>query len=273
MAAKDLVDYLREGLNKGHSINSLKKHLIGSGWKMVDVEEAVKLVSGGGELATEGKKTGESVAGNSVSGKNSLTVDSKRLTDNGEKKEVVKVGSQKVGVLDNQVTDQLDRRKVGDSGVVPDVKIADKSVLNGLGVSRPMGVKMIAILYWIMAGGMVFASVAALFIQIPFITSFGETSGLSFIPFAFLGVLLIIALIPFLIGLGLWKGKNGWRVTAIVFATLGILSALFALAQVVDSGLSDSIQALVSLVANLFISGWIAGYLLFSKKVKSCFVK
>lgn len=130
----------------------------------------------------------------------------------------------------------------------------------------PTGVKIISVLYYI---GSIFGIIfGVLFLvgaktiegaEIPILGFFGAEL------FILGGVTLIISsIIGFFIGRGLWKGQNWARVVAIIFAILGILFIVVAMAQG---------QTPDGNIVTLIIDVVIAGYLLFSKNVKLAFSK
>jgi len=130
----------------------------------------------------------------------------------------------------------------------------------------PTGVKVISILYYI-------GAVASVLFGILFIFGGGFFSSLtaSIPTLAFLGsavfivigiFLLLLGILNFFIGRGLWKGRNWARILVIIFSILGILMALMSL---IFSG------AVANFIFSVIINGLIGGYLLFSPKVKNAF--
>ncbi|MBS3074316.1 hypothetical protein J4447_02550 [Candidatus Pacearchaeota archaeon] len=125
------------------------------------------------------------------------------------------------------------------------------------GKSVPTLVKVIAVLYYIgavlfvLAGIMMIAGAGAtgLMAFMPFYSIFG--AGLLII-----GAIIFIAVgvLEFFVGRGLWQGRNWARITAIVLAVLGLISALISFS-----------------ILSIIIDALIAGYLLFSKDVKAAF--
>ena len=122
----------------------------------------------------------------------------------------------------------------------------------------PTGVKIISVLHYIGAvlfliGGFVaFAGGAFLNSVLP-----AFIGGLV----AFAGVIFIVlAVLYFFMGMGLWKGQNWARIVAIIFAVLGVISGLLS----VFSGNYGSIVSLV-------IAAVIGYYLWFNKEVKAAF--
>lgn len=124
----------------------------------------------------------------------------------------------------------------------------------------PVGVKVIAILYYIGAASLALLSMFA-FVGGNFLSSlFGNTAGLGLGVF-FAIIILGFAFLAFFIGRGLWKSQNWARVLAIIFAILGIFGAFKSLFA----------GAYASSILDLAIEGWIAWYLLFQKDMKKFF--
>ncbi len=130
----------------------------------------------------------------------------------------------------------------------------------------PIGVKIISVLYYIAAVSSIIlgisflagASIAreALTSQIPTLVLFGPGM------LIFGAVFLVVGIISFLIGRGLWKGKNWARIVAIIIAGIGIVFAIIGIVQ------GNIIGTLFRLVLN----GVIGGYLLLNKQVKKVFL-
>ncbi len=134
----------------------------------------------------------------------------------------------------------------------------------------PTGVKIFSVLYYI---GAVSGIIAGIFFfvgaglmdslilnQFPFLSAFGFGSML----FVVGGVLmLILGVLNFFIGRGLWKGKNWARILLIIFSLLGILISIFIMIQ----------GSLMSGILSLLINGLIGSYFLFNTKVKEAFAK
>ena len=74
-------------------------------------------------------------------------------------------------------------------------------------------------------------------------------------------VMLFFGILNFFVGRGLWKGKNWARIFVIIFAVLGIIVAVYLVIK----------GSFVQGISDLLVSGLIAGYLLFSSKVKEAF--
>ncbi|MDA3836223.1 MAG: hypothetical protein PF542_01235 [Nanoarchaeota archaeon] len=121
---------------------------------------------------------------------------------------------------------------------------------------RPVGVTIVASLHWVIALTwlLVFALPGVLF------------SALATSPFANMGMIVgliigvVLASFPSAVGIGIWKGNNGWRIVGIVFGCIFTLLSVFVIFTVGLSG-----------IIGLAMSGFIAGYLLFSKEAKAYF--
>ncbi len=128
----------------------------------------------------------------------------------------------------------------------------------------PTGVKILAVLAYIAAALAVIGGIGFIFggaaignliaQQVPFLGAIGSA-------FFVVGGIITIALgvLYFFVGKGLWRGQNWARILTIIFACLGVLSAIAAITQ--GQG------GYVGLVVNAVIGG----YLLFSKSVKAAF--
>jgi hypothetical protein len=148
---------------------------------------------------------------------------------------------------------------------VQNKKIEDKNYSLGLGNlgknKKPLGVIVVASLHWAIALSIVVSAILSLSGQNSFDSELFELL-FGFLSVALFFVVLIIALIPLFVGIGIWKGINSWRIVAIVF---GCISTFFGLLSLFNPTLFG--------VINLIISGYIAGYLIFSKEGKKYFHK
>ena len=130
----------------------------------------------------------------------------------------------------------------------------------------PLGVKIIAVFYYLVSIFEIFGGIM-LFIGAGFLAG-GLTSSLPIVGFfgslatsLVAALVLALGLLSFFIGRGLWQGKHWARIVAIVFAALGVLSALSSIFRG-DGG-----------TFSLIIQAVILGYLWFSQSVKSAFQK
>ncbi len=126
---------------------------------------------------------------------------------------------------------------------------------------RPLGVTILAILGYIgtvlLAIGGILMFTGAGFLT----TSFGTLGVFSSNVFIGMGVFfLAFAVLQFFIAKGLWDGKNWARIITIVFAAIGVLSALMSL-------ISGSFSSIISLA----IDGVIIWYLATVGEVKRFF--
>lgn len=128
----------------------------------------------------------------------------------------------------------------------------------------PTGVKVVSIIYYIAAvviilSGIIFltgASFVSEQLQNNQVISAIGQSGLVVI-----GIIVIIAgIIAFLLGRYLWLGRNWARIIIIILSVLSIISAI-----------ANIVNGYPLRIINLLIHALIAGYLLFSKDVKSAF--
>tara|TARA_Y100000310_G_C20274525_1_gene619606 strand:- start:52 stop:498 length:447 start_codon:yes stop_codon:yes gene_type:complete len=134
--------------------------------------------------------------------------------------------------------------------------------------SAPVGVKVIAVLYYISAVlGIIFGllllvgagTIGTIVSQSPFF----EALGAAWL-FVIAGIIMIgLSVFGFFIGRGLWKARPWARIVAIILTALGILIAVILIIQ---GDLKDNILSLV-------INSIIAGYLLFNNNVKQAFTK
>lgn len=125
----------------------------------------------------------------------------------------------------------------------------------------PVGVQIISVIYYIAAvlcaiAGILFivganAIVALLVASAP---QLGEVSSLVFIV---LGIVLIaIGVLAFFVGRGLWKLKSWARILAIIFAILGVMSAIYSMVK--GFAVGDAIK--------LVVHAFMGAYLTFSKE-------
>lgn len=124
----------------------------------------------------------------------------------------------------------------------------------------PTGVKVIAVLYYIVAGLSVLGAIAFFFGAgfladlIPILALFGGILIVVGI------VILLFAVLDFFIGRGLWKAQKWARIVAIIFSILGIIGAIISL-----------IQKDFTNIVTLIVHGLIAYYLIFNASVKQAF--
>lgn len=124
---------------------------------------------------------------------------------------------------------------------------------------RPVGITILAILGYIGAGIFLLVALLTLFLG-PTIASFLQNTISAAILAAgsiFLAIfLLITATLEFFIARGLWKGQKWAKIVTIVFASLGVLGALWNLPETLFS---------------LIFNGFVIWYLGFRQEVKDFF--
>ncbi len=128
----------------------------------------------------------------------------------------------------------------------------------------PVGVKIIAVLYYMAAVISIVFGILAIIGSALFASYFSTLWPRAVFSraIAFVGIVIVaFAVLFFFIARGLWKGQRWARIVAIIVAVLGFVSAILNIMQI------D-----IRLIANLIIHGLIGSYLLFSKKVKKAFV-
>ena len=155
------------------------------------------------------------------------------------------------------------------------VSRSKKMVRSSSVVKAPLGVKVISVLAYVLSAALLLSSIA-LFVArtaltdqemqdlvISFIedTSASTTVASDYAWGITAGAILMLlfAVLMYFVGRGLWHKQKWARVTMVVIAAVGFIGAL-----------SDFLRG--EIVANIFdliIDGWIAGYLLFNKKVQS----
>ncbi len=139
------------------------------------------------------------------------------------------------------------------------------NVIVSEGKQIPAGVKVISVFYYISAvlgilSGILF--LVATKLMGPIISQVPVIGTLGSMLFIVGGVvMLFFGILNFFVGRGLWKGKNWARIFVIIFAVLGIIVAVYLVIK----------GSFVQGISDLLVSGLIAGYLLFSSKVKEAF--
>lgn len=129
----------------------------------------------------------------------------------------------------------------------------------------PTGVKVIAILEYVYAV-LFLLSALAVFIYTYFVNWSliyqGMYAGMSAeVLIALTGIILLIfAAFSFVIGRGLWKGRNWARILEIVFSIIGVSSSFILVVNGALWGFGE-----------LIVDGIIVSYLLFNRNVKSFF--
>ncbi len=129
----------------------------------------------------------------------------------------------------------------------------------------PIGVKIISVLSYLGAAGELILAILLIIILI------GGSVLVKFTPsaaplgkyiIAGIVILLALAALNFFIGLGLWKGQKWARIAAILSSIITVLFGIF-LAKIEGS--------FGTKIIGIVIYAFIAGYLIFNKKVKAAF--
>jgi hypothetical protein len=136
----------------------------------------------------------------------------------------------------------------------------------------PVGVKIISVWYYIQFSALLAFLIFALIRAIIKRDVTIDSSVISFLIFSFGCIFL-----SFSIGRGLWRGRNWAKITAIVFALIGLSFLLLALSMssivsnIVGNSSNELMGSTIIILIAIVINVLIAGYLLFSKKVKEVF--
>jgi uncharacterized membrane protein len=140
----------------------------------------------------------------------------------------------------------------------------------------PLGIKLIAVLFLIMAvlsvvNGVIYTlgrTEIASALQEEILQSGADSASVqSMIPiivWGIIGVYFLGGVIYLVLGIGLWKIKRWARITTIILAILSIAVGLFAIKVIFSDWMSAA-----KFVATIII----AAYLLFSKEIKNAFAK
>jgi len=156
----------------------------------------------------------------------------------------------------------------------------------------PVGAKIISVFYYIGAVMGIIGAIISIFSLVTAFSYLGSSSILILIVPLILSI--GVSILFFFMGKGLWKGQNWARITAIVFAILGVIAAIIGIVvfSVVLRGVEDmayesgylgnDIGTITDIIGPaqmiwfgiiIAINALIAGYLLFSKRVKEAFKK
>jgi hypothetical protein len=123
------------------------------------------------------------------------------------------------------------------------------------------GVKVLAVLYYIGAVLLALAGIASLFgagalvKTIPLLAMFGGLITVAAI------AMILLAVLYFFVGRGLWKGQKWAMIVAIIFAAIGVISGILG---IIGGDIGGSIIGLI-------INGVIIWYLGFNKAGKASF--
>lgn len=136
--------------------------------------------------------------------------------------------------------------------------------------ARPTGVTILAVLCWIIAGGMLLFAVAALmfgFIMGSVIGGFagdgaaGAALG-SAIALVISSVVGVFGVLYLVLGFGMWNGRPWAWVLGLVLAVLGILGGLGGFAAVAMPGVMGPAEMMLSGLPQLLLSGFVLWYFL-----------
>ncbi|MFH1152005.1 MAG: hypothetical protein V1788_02675, partial [Nanoarchaeota archaeon] len=141
----------------------------------------------------------------------------------------------------------------------------------------PVGAKIISVLYYINAAATLVALILTLFSL--FKNRIIPTGGGFPVVTVVLITLLFAGFITFfiLIAKGLWNGKGWTRITAVLLAIIALVFYLIAFAMgslifaVVGVASQELLKSIFTMIIVIPVNGFIAGYLLFSKKVNEAF--
>jgi|SRR3989344_3550655 len=122
----------------------------------------------------------------------------------------------------------------------------------------PTGVKILAVLSYI---GSALTLIIGIFGSIGMFVFNNSKENYGQFNLAFAVAFILLSILLFFIGRGLWKGQNWARVVTVVFSILGILGAISGLIQ----------GHVINGIFNIIINGIIGYYLWFNKNVKKAF--
>ena len=137
----------------------------------------------------------------------------------------------------------------------------------------PTGVKVISVLYYVLAALTALGGVMMLVMGAGFGVLAGR-GGLGAIVGAIgVGVFIVAGIIAIAFGIleffvarGLWNARNWARIVAIIFSAIGILGALGVVGGTMVGGIISNLFWLV-------VNALIGGYLLLSKEAKAVFIR
>ena len=76
-------------------------------------------------------------------------------------------------------------------------------------------------------------------------------------------VMVLLAVLHFFVGIGLWRLKPWARIVSIILSTIGVIGTIYSMI----------INFTPTQIFNIVVDGFIVGYLLFSKEAKEAFKK
>lgn len=239
MVNEDLVNYFKKGVALGNSIDALKEHLFNEGWPHELVEEASLIVRNDANLP----KMPTTLAKPVVSEGQNL--------DTGVQKLEVRSQSSDVGVQEKVVsaTQPLLNVKQGDAFLAKDKKEIKKV---------PTGLAIVSGFHFFIAASLVLLPILLGPVFSGFLGDMGKIMILINVAIG-----LVFAILPLVVGIGIWNGKRWARIVAIVFSSIFILLG----------ALSVATQFSILNLAHLLIALYVLLYLIISREGKRFFKK
>jgi uncharacterized membrane protein (DUF2068 family) len=138
-------------------------------------------------------------------------------------------------------------------------------------LESPLGVKVISIIYYILAGLYILFALFLIIFSNRLATSAVVSNALDYSAIGTVAVVIIVfgifliglAVLEFFVARGLWRVKNWARILAIILAIIGMVILVFSI--MTKFGYTK--------IVNILIDLGIAVYLLFSREVKKAFRK
>ena len=144
--------------------------------------------------------------------------------------------------------------------------IAQKSENKSMPLNKkiPTGIKVIAVINWISAGGLILLGLV-FFVASSIISAIGGELFATLAKYSIIGGILLICIgVLFLFaGIGMWRGRNWARITTVVLTCLIFISTVYMLIKAPYGFLTYIPSAIVDL--------WMIYYLLLSKGAKQAF--
>lgn len=171
MVNREVLNYFKEGIELGHSLDDLKKSLVNAGWSEEVVDEAR-------------------------------------------------------------------------SAYVLKMKVAkDSSRIPVLNKIRPIKISILSVIYFLVA---VWWIISFVYIEVTFGSFLKGQVGLVNI------FIIILSLLPIFIGIGIWRGKNSWRITGIIFSFVLMGIGILSLFSFNVLGILNFILSLYAIIELLF---------------------
>lgn len=273
MADQKVVNFMKEQLSNGFTMEEIRKGLISQGWAKFKVDDAAQEVTESSEKQAQkaAKKLPQASSGNAAKSE-------EQKAEQAGKESAAKPAVKKIPVTPRESDYGTDRKsetaKAGEGG---------KKV--------PGFVRFFGILYYISAAFMVLIAAASVLLMLGIGNSILGFAGLlsgflsAGITIAIAAPSIAFAALNFFVGRGLFKGKKWARIVAIVFSIIGFLlsagSILSIKSIISNSSYSSAISmvpggmsaAIAPVIICLALSGLMASYLVFSKKAKEAFLQ